>query len=205
MNCVEYENFELGKTEPQDFQLHVRACATCQQLVKEDEKLLELAAGLNEPVQAPLLWGKIASSLRAEKQRRHRHKRPLSANSVIWRMAAMLALTIGLGLSVYILFNLQTPHGNILTKDALRKVERVEQEYIAAIAELDGVAQSHLSQIDIELMLLYRDRLATIDGQIQQCKEALQNNPANAHIRRYLLAALQDKKATLKEILELES
>lgn len=206
MNCIEYENFELGKLERREFQLHLRDCVACQQRLKEDEKLLALAAGLNKPVQAPLLWAKIASSLRAEKERRRRYKRLLlPATPVIWRLAAMLALTLGLGLSAYVLFNSETPHGNILTTDALQKVDRVEQEYIAAVAELDRLVRPHLSRMDIELMLLYRDRLATIDAQIQQCKEALESNPANAHIRRYMLAALQDKKATLREILELES
>ena len=56
--------------------------------------------------------------------------------------------------------------------------------------------------MNVELMLLYRDRLETIDDQIEQCREALSENPANAHIRRYMLAALQDKKETLKELLE---
>jgi hypothetical protein len=51
------------------------------------------------------------------------------------------------------------------------------------------------------MMLLYRDKLETIDAQIERCKEALALNPASAHIRRYLLAALQDKKGTLAELL----
>jgi hypothetical protein len=52
-------------------------------------------------------------------------------------------------------------------------------------------------------MLLYRDRLETIDAQIARCQEALAENPSNAHIRRYLLAALQDKKETLRELAQL--
>ena len=66
------------------------------------------------------------------------------------------------------------------------------------------MAKPKFSQLDFELMLLYQDRLETIDSQIERCKDALENNPANAHIRRYLLAALQDKKEMLREILEIE-
>jgi len=51
------------------------------------------------------------------------------------------------------------------------------------------------------MMLLYREKLETIDAQIERCQEALAANPANAHIRRYLLAALQDKKAALADLL----
>jgi hypothetical protein len=61
-----------------------------------------------------------------------------------------------------------------------------------------------MADMNLELMLLYRDRLETIDDQIEQCREALSENPGNAHIRRYMLAALQDKKQTLKELLESE-
>ena len=58
-----------------------------------------------------------------------------------------------------------------------------------------------MARMDPSLMLLYRDKLETIETQIAYCKEALIDNPANAHIRRYLLIALQDKKKALQEII----
>jgi hypothetical protein len=66
---------------------------------------------------------------------------------------------------------------------------------------LEEKAQSHMQNMDIQLMLLYKDRLAIIDNQIHECKEAMEQNPANTHIRNYMLAALQDKKETLSELL----
>jgi hypothetical protein len=63
------------------------------------------------------------------------------------------------------------------------------------------VASIKLGKFDLNLQLLYRDKLETINRQIIACKEALEVNPANAHIRRYLFMALQDKKETLKEII----
>jgi hypothetical protein len=86
---------------------------------------------------------------------------------------------------------------------ALEKVEQKEREYAAAIAELERVTSSQMAKLDLELMLLYRDRLETIDAQIARCREALATNPGNAHIRRYLLAALQDKTETLRELAKL--
>jgi hypothetical protein len=50
------------------------------------------------------------------------------------------------------------------------------------------------------MMALYRERLETIDAQIERCRRALELNPASAHIRRYMLAALQDKTLTLIQI-----
>ena len=63
-------------------------------------------------------------------------------------------------------------------------------------------ARPQMADLDLELLFLYRDRLETIDEQIAQCKEALSSNSGNAHIRRYMLAAFQDKKDTLREIVK---
>jgi len=206
MSCEEYQNFELGKSNKMEFQKHLTECSECRKLVRQDEQLLGLAGELDQPVRAPLLWAKIENSLRAEKQRRVRQDpQVLRQSPIVLRIAAMLALVVGLSTGMYFMFKSDAPPGNILTAAALQKVENVEQEYIDAISELDRLAQPQLSQLDFEFMQLYQDRLETIDSQIERCKEALENNPANAHIRRYLLAALQDKKETLKEILEIES
>ena len=206
MSCEEYRNFELGKTDKSKFNKHLTECSACRKLVKQDEQLLGLAGELDQAVKAPLLWTKIENSLRAEKQRRVRHETQVFRQfPMLLRIAAMLAVVVGFSTGSYFMFAPDAPSGNILTAEALQKVESVEQDYIDAISELDRLVQPQLSQLDFEFMLLYQDRLETIDSQIERCKEALENNPANAHIRRYLLAALQDKKETLKEILEIES
>jgi len=206
MSCEEYQNFELGKTDESNFQTHLKNCAECQKLVQQDEQLLGLAGELDQPVRAPLLWAKIENSLRVEKQRRARHATPvLQRFPMALRIAAMLALVVGLSSGMYFMFQPDASPGKILTAEALQKIENIEQEYVDAIAELDRLTQPKFSQLEFELILLYQDRLETIDSQIERCKEALENNPANAHIRRYLLAALQDKKETLKEIMEIES
>ena len=79
----------------------------------------------------------------------------------------------------------------------------MEKEYEKAIAELEKLTIPLVANADTDLMLLYRDKLETIDIQIERCKEALKHNGADAHIRRYLLTAYQDKKETLIELLEI--
>ena len=75
-----------------------------------------------------------------------------------------------------------------------------ERRYERSIQRLEMDARLQMADLDLELLFLYRDRLETIDEQIAQCKEALSSNSGNAHIRRYMLAAFQDKKDTLREI-----
>ena len=60
-------------------------------------------------------------------------------------------------------------------------------------------------KFDTDIYLLYRDKLEVIDSQLALYREGLKESPGNAHIRRYYLAALQDKKNTLKEILQIEA
>jgi len=203
MNCAFYQKYELGEMDERDFTLHLPACSECQNLVAQDTKILALAKNLRQPVAAPLLWAKIENSLRAEQQRRRRLRwlNFQERSWAIWRIAAVLLVAAGLG--AYFLFKPQPNESRLLAGAALEQVEKKEREYAAAIAELERTALPQMAKLDIELMLLYRDRLETIEAQIVRCKETLATNPGNAHIRRYLLAALQDKKETLRELLQL--
>ncbi len=116
---------------------------------------------------------------------------------------AAAALVI-LGLAAWFLVIRPSPSGagsGLMADAALARVENEEREYAAAIEELEAKASPKLAQMDFSLMALYRDRLETIDAQIERCREAIAQNPWNAHIRRYMLAALHDKKDTLGQIL----
>jgi len=203
MNCEFYQKHELGEIEENEFSQHLTTCSACQKLAEQDARILKLAQSLQKPVASPLLWAKIESSLRAEQQKNRRHRR-INWPEQKWtllRIAAVLLLGIGLG--SYLIFKPQPSESRLLAGAALEQVEKRERAYAEAIAELERTALPQMAKLDAELMLLYRDRLETIEAQIARCKEALAENPSNAHIRRYLLAALQDKKETLRELLQL--
>lgn len=203
MSCEFYQKRELGEMNEAEFSLHLPACAECQKLLEQDARILTLAQSLQKPAASPLLWAKIENALRVEQPRNRRYWQinwP-EQKSVLWRLAAVLLLAMGLG--SYFIFKPKPDAPRLLAGAALQQVEKREQEYVEAIAALERAALPQMAKLDTELMLLYRDRLETIDAQIARCQEALAENPSNAHIRRYLLAALQDKKATLGELLKL--
>ena len=81
------------------------------------------------------------------------------------------------------------------------QIERAEKDYLAAIESLERQVRPKLAASMTEETALYEDRLAVIDAQIDRCRLVLASNPGNAHIRRYLLAALQDKRQTLADAL----
>jgi hypothetical protein len=202
MSCEFYQKYEFGEIGEEEFNNHSPACPECQKLLVQDAQLLALAKNLTPPQSSPLLWAKIENTLRAEQQKRRStwFHWPEPAWTIL-RIAAVLLVAVGIG--SYLLFKPAPSEPRLLEGVALKKVEQEEREYAAAIAELERVTSPQMAKLDPELMLLYRDRLETIDAQIARCREALASNPGNAHIRRYLLAALQDKTETLRELAKL--
>jgi hypothetical protein len=129
---------------------------------------------------------------------------PGPGNPAFARTAGVAALAlVAVGVAAWFLFIRPSPGtgSGLMADAALARVETEEREYAAAIHDLEAKAEPKLAEMDFSLMALYRDRLETIDAQIERCREAIGRNPWNAHIRKYMLAALQDKKETLGLIL----
>ena len=205
MKCSNYDRHEKGELDETEFVRHAAGCTSCREILRQDAEIMALAKDLRRPVQAPGLWSRIEKALEEEAVK-ERGRAPLLARFLRLAPAAALILAAA-GLALY--FGLKTrlpssPSG-ILSSIALARVEQTEREYLEAIEALEEQTQPQMAGLDRELMFLYKDRLETVDAQIRRCREALESNPANAHIRRYLMAALHDKKETLAEVLNLKS
>ncbi|MBN1482757.1 hypothetical protein EH223_12280 [candidate division KSB1 bacterium] len=198
MSCNGFEKFSLDEWTEAEFAKHIETCESCRIAMEQDRKLLDLARSRKTNITAPFLWPRIETDLQ---QQRTAILKSDNYHRWFFRIAAILVLAIGISMLWFKGQNKQ--QSPLLTESTLKKVEQLEKDYENAINELEALVTPQLSQLNQELMLLYRDRLETIDAQIEQCKEALAMNPANAHIRSYLLAALRDKKATLREIIAL--
>ncbi len=203
----------MGEISADAFEAHRRTCETCREAWILDERIERQARELPVPASAPGLWERVAAGVDRDRQpalrgidRLRQCFRDLSAPRwrPVWGIAAVFIAAIGIGAFLWL-----RPSGpdarprNLLTAEALARVEATEAEYERAITELEGVAGPVVAAADIEMVLRYRDRLETIDAQIRRCKAVLAEDGANAHVRRYLLAAYQDKKETLTELLAL--
>ena len=205
MKCYRFRDYEMGKIDAEAFARHCRECAVCREEMALDARLTERAHELRDPVHAPHLWTRIEAGLRKEKERtepRRPHLTPLIWNLFRKPGFAAAATLILVSVSLALIFSLResAPSKGHLTQKALARIENREHAYISAIEELEKNVRPKLADMDFEMMTLYRERLETIDAQIVRCRSALELNPANAHIRRYMLAALQDKKTTLVQI-----
>ena len=200
MECRRFESYALGKMKRSEFLKHVRSCPSCLHRFQEDERLTALARGLGRESVPPDLWDKIETAILAEyeESRRNPVRTFWHHTHPVLRWAAVLILVFGLG---RLLWQERSLNQNGLIPDSiLTRVEKRERAYLRAIEQLEKRLPDRMAAMDMELSLLYRDRLETIDAQIRACQAALDDNPANGHIRRYMLAALQDKKQTLREI-----
>lgn len=212
MSCEKFDVYEAGKLTPEEFAKHARDCAKCAARAALDGRLDKELTKMREPVQASGLWERIETALAEEKtaagarQEIHsigrrpfavftRHSRP----ALVVAYAAALAILI-LG-GAYLVVRKPPSSPGILAQQTLAKVELKEREYADAIDALERQARPKIQAMDLQMMSLYRDKLAAIDGQIEKCRDALATNPANAHIRQYLLAALHDKRQTLTDVL----
>jgi len=168
-----------------------------------DDPIFEEAKEL-KPIKPDIsLWGKIEDSLIKESEAKQTNIFKLTFNHKTWlSAAAVLIISISL-VSIYF-YTSPNLDEKVLSASTILKVELTEKSYVQAIELLENQAENQMANIDTELMLLYRDKLTTIETQINQCREAIVKNPGNAHIRKYMLAALQDKKNTLNEIINIE-
>lgn len=215
MSCTKYEDYELGRIGAGELMKHLETCAECRRQAALDERLTRETASLRRPVGDAGLWDRIEAKLveeagavgRGELERAPERPRLvfISGFPRFARPAAVAAAALAaVGLAVWFLFLRPAPTGSsgLLADAALARVETEEREYAAAIEELEAKARPKLAEMDFSLMALYKERLETIDAQIERCREAAAANPWNAHVRRYMLAALRDKQETLGQILD---
>jgi hypothetical protein len=217
MSCRELERYDKGELEEAEFRLHASTCSTCREALRLDKKVMSLAKASRKHVEAPQLWSRIEKTLQAELSEKSSVKKESQARKgiwinwfsnrrkLLWLVLASAVLIVCIASGIYFGLTNTPPDSGLLAQNTLAKVEQKETEYIKAIQELEKQAIPQMADMDLKLAFLYKDRLETIDAQIAMCREALDLNPANVHIRRYLMAALQDKKNTLAEVLDMST
>ena len=202
MICELCNNNKLHLLSEKELAEHIEQCSFCREHKEWDDLLMQKTSGLKPVHPEENLWAKIEAALQQENI--SKNERSPYGNVKYWLVAAAILLAV-VSSALTIFFQSVGKTENVLSKAALVKVEISEQSYIKAIDELENQADQKLGSLDTDLFLLYKDKLATIDMQIRQCRDAIEKNPGNAHIRRYMQAALQDKKETLSEIINLKT
>ena len=200
MQCNKFEDYLNDKLDFGQLQDHVTSCDSCRKAFEIDTRIMDHSKILNNKLEIPDLWPSIERGI--QKKKPVILKFSTRSRLILTAAAAFLLIT-----AVWVFISKQNDnrYDRILTQQAFEKVIEAEEKYLDAIQNMEDLAYQQLDDTTIQLAQLYRNKLSLIDRQIQNCQSALESNPANSHIRKYLMAALQDKQQTLEEILELNS
>jgi hypothetical protein len=200
MSCQKFEEYLNEQLDLETLKAHMESCEKCKKAYQIDARILEKSKNLNENLKIPDLWPDIEENIQK--------KKPLIINFYTTKRLLFAAAATFLIITTIWMFKTyqeEKTSARILSVQALEKVIKAEVVYLEAIVELEDLAYVQLEVTSEPLAQLYRNKLSLIDRQIENCKNALETNPANSHIRKYLMAALQDKQKTLEEILLIDS
>ena len=200
MSCHKFEEYLNEQLDPDTFKTHMVSCDRCQKAYQLDGRILQKSKKLNDKMVIPDLWTHIEDSIHHEKPVIIKFK---STKRLLFAAAATFLIVTTVWM--FNTYQEDKPSARILSEQALEKVKKAEVVYLEAIVELEDLAYVQLEVTSEPLAQLYRNKLSLIDRQIENCQNALESNPANSHIRQYLMAALQDKQITLEEILLIDS
>ncbi len=211
VTCVDRERiFMDGSAEEwAALEVHAAVCAECGEQVRIWKGLSVAAGELRQEWETPYLWTKIERGLAeqsAERPSRVRAWLNWPGKTVFeWRtVAALILLILVSGTTTWLIFHGRDGSNSplLLGNSAVSKVERAEAAYQKAIDKLDEQARPQLDPPSSPLMANYREKLLVLNNAIAELREQAGQNPANAHLRRQLLAMYREKQDTLQEILE---
>jgi len=209
VSCVDRERIFIdgSASEWTALEVHAATCAECGEELRVWKSMSTAAGELRQEWETPYLWMKIERGLTEQMSQRPSRLRAwlnsIGLAGVQWQTAAaLLVLVVATGVA-WRIFRPGPGHDlqGFLNKSAVSEVEHAEAAYQKAIDKLEAQAKPQLDPTT-PLMASYREKLLVLDNAIDELRAEAGQNPANAHLRRQLLAMYQEKQDTLQEILE---
>jgi hypothetical protein len=220
-SCRDMEKaLKNGEHELQEVLLrHAEECPACAAKMHSWNEISAAARTLHKTWDSPHLWPRIgraiteATSLDTQAPSR---KFQLSGGSwnrtfaASWRpvLAGIFLLVFGFGGTWFLLSRSQLGGGNekrLLTERTLKEIEAAEQAYMLSIEKLSKLSPSQAMHAESPLLASYHEKLLIIDAAISECRNNIEINRFNAHLRTELLSMYREKQNTLQELLKEEN
>jgi hypothetical protein len=186
---------------------------SCREVVDELRTISSAAAQLSGVLPDRELWNGVALRISGSATSAPSAPSAFSAASAFRRRisftlpqlaAAGIALMLASGGLVYLL----RPEPPAVTANsapvdpdpaaAIVPVAIVDAEYDGAIADLERTLAEGRSRLDPETVRVLEQNLKAIDAAIDQCRRALEADPANSFLNSHLVSARQRKLALLR-------
>ncbi len=201
----DYVDGELPGDDRARVEAHLASCAACSGEVAALQSLKLAASRLAGRVPGRDLWGgieeRIGDPQRAAVVTPFRRRFAFTMPQLV---AAGIALMFASGGLVYVL----RPEPPAVTAtsaspgadatDAIRPVALVDPQFDGAVADLERTLEAGRGHLDPETVRVLEQNLAAIDTAIDQCRRALEADPANSFLNSHLVSARQRKLALLR-------
>jgi hypothetical protein len=197
ITCETFDNllFEGDAFSMQVAAQHAKSCQGCAEKLAAWNEISNTASGMHTTWSNDMLWPRIARAIRAEKQQ---------SRVRLWQIAAALLLfaTLG-GVAWRVQQKMRAAEFDnaIMRASSIDQVETAEKAHIAAIDQLQKLAEPKLDDASTPLMVSYKEKLMLLDDAIAECQTNIDRNRQNAHLRKQLLAIYSEKQRTLREVL----
>ena len=210
VNCPDRERIFMdgGAAEWAALEGHAATCAECGEELRVWKSMSTAAGELRQEWETPRLWTRIKRGLTEQMSEKPSRLRAwlnsIGLAGLQWQTAVALLLLVVVTGVAWRIFRTgpELYSQGFLNKSAVSEVEHAEAAYQKAIDKLEAQAKPQLEPTGTPLMASYREKLLVLDNAIDELRAEAGQNPANAHLRRQLLAMYQEKRDTLQEILE---
>lgn len=203
----DYIDDELAAAERSAIDQHLAVCAACREVLAELQAIRSHAAQLPDALPDRDLWDGVAARIGAQADGRVVPFAPKAARRFSFTLpqlaAAGIALMVMSGSLVYMA---QSGHSRAdfpaMSADAppieISPVSLADPQYDSAIADLEEALEEGRSRLDPETVKVLEHNLNSIDKAIEQCRQALEADPANTFLNSHLVSARQQKLALLR-------
>jgi hypothetical protein len=211
----DYADDELRVEDREAVDRHLAECEECRHLLAEILAVSSRAASLSDVAPTRDLWPRVAADIGAADPRatnvlQLRPPRRFSF-TIPQLVAASLALMLLSGGMVWmarlggdrtdfptIAAEPMTPPGDPAAGPMPVPATFAEAHYDEAIADLQQTLDAGRANLDPETIGVLERNLASIDRAIEQCRQALAADPANAYLSEHLVSAKKRKLALLR-------
>lgn len=201
----EYLDDELSATERATVDAHLNTCIACRTTLEELRAVIERAAALPDAPPDRELWSGVAA--RISRPTLSPFRRAISARlsfTLPQVAAASLALMVLSGGLVWMArsgdrrADIPPVNAQVVDDAPVTRAKFADAQYDAAVSELKQTLDAGRAKLDPETVHVLEQNLAAIDRAIDQCRRALDRDPANVYLNTHLADARQRKLVLLR-------
>lgn len=218
MNCSDtkhrisdWMDSELVPNEEASVQSHLQLCSNCS-VFYEDFKAIKISARKLDTLEpSEHLWANLQGQLIAERIIKSQERSsfwerffPLGIVQSLKPALSGAILALILAGSIFYVYQRQWHDESIVSSETevIQELKQAETHYQRAIQALNEDSRRKIEDLDPAMAQILNDNLATMDYYLKECQDAVQSNPDNPLVHRYLLTAYQKKIEIMRSIVD---